>query len=491
MKPIKISGFIVVILTVILVIPFLFSESEIFVFNYSIRLPSKTSIGPGAQPQYKDITQLKTLLGDSTETADVNEVPDTAATAIVVLEKKTAVRKVHNDTLRHIIQALEFPPESDTLLDPFFATLSNLKKTSQLIRILHYGDSQIEADRITSYFRNQMQKEFGGGGVGLIPVTPVNPASVSYVFDISDNWNRYSILNTKKSTDEPDYGIMGSFSRFSSREAVQSRESEAWIYLKNPNITYSKASKFTRCKLLLAGNRSPLFIEIKKNENIIDADIFPSGTSFKVIEWPVDTGARNLLVTLKGKDSPDIYGLSLDSDKGIAVDNIPLRGSSGLEFTRIYRHPNHRVLNKLNVKLIILQFGVNAVINMGSNVTWYEKAFLKQLLLLREAQPGIPVIIIGVSDISKNTAEGYVTDEAVEKIRNAQKRASFEAGCVFWDMYTGMGGKNSMPSWVFAQPSLAQKDFLHLNPLGARIIGEMFYRSLMNEYERYLQKHEN
>jgi hypothetical protein len=125
---------------------------------------------------------------------------------------------------------------------------------------------------------------------------------------------------------------------------------------------------------------------------------------------------------------------------------------------------------------------------MGTNVAWYEKAFLKQLMLLREAQPGIPVIVIGVSDISKNTADGYVTNEAVEKIRNAQKSASFAAGCVFWDMYEGMGGKNSMPSWVFAQPALAQKDFLHLNAPGARIIGEMFYRSLMNEYEKYLQK---
>jgi lysophospholipase L1-like esterase len=281
---------------------------------------------------------------------------------------------------------------------------------------------------------------------------------------------------------------MGSFSRFNSRQQMPTRDSEAWIYLKNSNITYRKASKFTRCKLLLAGNRSPLFIEIKKNENIIDADIFPSGNNFKIIDWPVDTGAQNLLITFRGKDSPDIYGISLDSDRGIAVDNIPLRGSSGLEFTRIFKHPYHRVLNQLNVKLIILQFGVNAVINMGTNVAWYEKAFLKQLMLLREAQPGIPVIVIGVSDISKNTADGYVTNEAVEKIRNAQKSASFAAGCVFWDMYEGMGGKNSMPSWVFAQPALAQKDFLHLNAPGARIIGEMFYRSLMNEYEKYLQK---
>jgi lysophospholipase L1-like esterase len=493
MKPIKISGFLVVILTVILLIPFLFSESKISIFNYTLRIPKKSIYNQQTKPQYKDITELKTLLADTTEIQEKSE-PEIKAKVkkdtIAPLDKKIA-NPVKSDSIRNIIQPLEFPENQDTLLAPFFATLKTLEQSYQLIRILHYGDSQIEADRITSYFRNQMQKQFGGGGVGLIPVTPVNPASISYVYDISPNWSRYSILNTKKKDGEPDYGILGCFSRFSSREVQNEKETEAWIFLKNPNITYSKAGKFNKCKLLLGLNRSPLFIELKKNDIVLDADILPSGSNFRVIDWTVETGSRNLKITLKGKDSPDLYGIALDSDKGIAVDNIPLRGSSGLEFTRIYKSPYHKVLDKLNVKLIILQFGVNAVINMSKNIGSYEKMFQRQLSLLRLSQPDIPIIIIGVSDISKNTPEGYVTNEAVEKIRDAQKRAAFNSGCVFWDMYQGMGGENSMPSWVFAKPSLAQKDFIHLNPLGARIIGEMFYRSLMNEYEKYLLKTNN
>lgn len=42
-----------------------------------------------------------------------------------------------------------------------------------------------------------------------------------------------------------------------------------------------------------------------------------------------------------------------------------------------------------------------------------------------------------------------------------------------------------MPSWVNAEPSLAQKDFVHFNPLGAKLIGEMFYSALMKDYNRY------
>jgi lysophospholipase L1-like esterase len=488
MKPIKISAFLVVILTVVLLIPYLFSTSSFSILNYTFRLPGKTLVKQHTPLQYKDISDIKTLLQD-TSGMSPDSLANNSKKKLSLVTQTQAIKKTYKkDSLKNIIQSLEFPPERDELLDPFFSILSQLTQSSQLIRILHYGDSQIEADRITSYFRNQMQREFGGGGVGFIPITPVNPASISYVFETSPNWSRYTILNTHKKDNEPDYGILGNFSRFTSRNQIQDVESEAWVLLKNPNITYSNASKFNRCKLMFSGNRAPLFIQLKKEETIIDADIFPSEQNIKIVDWEVETGARNLLVTMKGKDSPDLYGISLDNNKGIAVDNIPLRGSSGLEFTRIYKSPYHKILDKLNVKLIILQFGVNAVINMSANIPRYEKAFLKQLLLIRQSQPGIPVIVIGVSDISKNTPEGYVTNNAVEKIRDAQKRAAFEAGCVFWDMYEGMGGKNSMPSWVFAQPSLAQKDFIHLNPLGARIIGEMFFRSLMKEYNKYLQK---
>lgn len=485
MKPIKIAGFLVVVLTVILLIPFLFQGSTISVFNYNLRLPEHIWQGKHSQPQYKDISQIKILLEDSVDTPEKTPKPASPKKAD---KDSTEAKITSKDSVKTIIQPLEFPAENDTLLNPFFAKLKRLESGNELIRILHYGDSQIEGDRITSYFRNQMQKQFGGGGVGLIPVTPINPASVSYVFDISPNWSRYTILNTKKTEEEPDYGIMGYFSRFSNRDFLEDKEKEAWVYLKHPNITYSRASKFNNCKLFFAGNRSPLLIELKKNEITLDADIFPAGNNLKVVNWNVETGARNLFISFKGKDSPDVYGIALDSNRGIAVDNIPLRGSSGLEFTRMFEQPYHRVLNRLNVKLIVLQFGVNAVINMSKNVARYEKAFERQLMALRQVQPGIPIIVIGVSDISQNTAEGFVTNEAVEKVRNAQRRAAFNAGCAFWDMYEGMGGKNSMPSWVYATPALAQKDFLHLNALGARIIGEMFYRSLMNEYEKFLTK---
>ena len=73
-------------------------------------------------------------------------------------------------------------------------------------------------------------------------------------------------------------------------------------------------------------------------------------------------------------------------------------------------------------------------------------------------------------------------------VRDALKNAVFEMGGAYFDMYEVMGGKNSMPSWVDANPPLAAKDYIHFSPRGAEKIAELFYESLMLDYEQYLQR---
>ncbi len=52
-------------------------------------------------------------------------------------------------------------------------------------------------------------------------------------------------------------------------------------------------------------------------------------------------------------------------------------------------------------------------------------------------------------------------------------------------MYEVMGGKNSMPKWVNAEPKLAAKDYIHFTPKGAKKIAEEFYSKLIGLYDEY------
>jgi len=96
--------------------------------------------------------------------------------------------------------------------------------------------------------------------------------------------------------------------------------------------------------------------------------------------------------------------------------------------------------------------------------------------------------VLGISDLSRKVDDAYESYPNIMAIRDAQKNAAFRAGCGFWDTFEAMGGENSMPGWVFADPPLARSDFVHFSNLGSKVIGEMFHNALMEEYEKFLQK---
>jgi len=74
-----------------------------------------------------------------------------------------------------------------------------------------------------------------------------------------------------------------------------------------------------------------------------------------------------------------------------------------------------------------------------------------------------------------------VTYEFLPLVRDALKKATLDNGCSYWDMYEAMGGYNSMPQWVAADPPLAGADYTHFTPRGAKVIANMFYNALMVE----------
>ena len=71
---------------------------------------------------------------------------------------------------RQALLKLQYPDSIPFPLENFFSELMALEKDKSLqVRAFHYGDSQIEGDRITGYLRTQWQTEFGGYGPGLLP----------------------------------------------------------------------------------------------------------------------------------------------------------------------------------------------------------------------------------------------------------------------------------------------------------------------------------
>jgi hypothetical protein len=501
MKPFKTFIFFIIILLLIFGLSLIFPDT-------GIRISEKTRwdffeinqlISPKPKPEYTDISGIL----DSTSIKDVrkkNKLTWEDFLAIDTLNNNTyylhvsqptdtVFRRLQTDSIKHVLHPLDFPENDQSILHPFFRSLSKTKRNNELIRVLHFGDSQIEGDRVSSYIRNELQQRFGGSGVGLIPVRQIYFKNISLNMSLSDNWRNYTIKQKSKlPSGYRKFGILFNYSRFSDPISNQNKIYKARIYIQRPSYSYALARKYKKFRLFYSGNSKPCIAQMKVHDKSLDAEILEPTDQLKVLTWYFQNPPQHFELTFDGQDSPNIYGVALDNTSGVALDNIPMRGSSGLEFTKTNYRFFSTMYHQLNVKLILMQFGVNVVPYIKEDYKLYEKQLYRQLLYLKRISNNTPVILLGVSDMSRKLFGYYVSYPNIEKIRDAQKNAAFKAGCAFWDVYKAMGGENSMPSWVYATPPLAEKDFTHFTYKGSKVIAEMFTNALLKEYELYIKK---
>jgi hypothetical protein len=453
--------------------------------NFGISFPKPTDIFDLNKNDYADISAIIAQNEISVDSI-VRIIADSASNPIDTI-------RANGDSLKTSIRKLEFASSDHSSLYPVFRAMETACESNKVVRIVHYGDSQIEGDRITSFLRNKIQKKFGGSGVGLVPARQVYDFKFSVFQDASENWNRYTLYGYVDTLiKHKRYGILASFNSFTKQpydtSNVNPKQVDAWISVKESPYSYGNTKFFDQCRMFYGFNDKPFSANLFVNGELADSGTYPSANNLKQIRWTFNEPVNDIKIELKGKRSPEIYCLALDGNSGIAVDNVAMRGCAGLVFTKMNPSLFSEMVKKLDVKLIILQFGGNIVPNIRKDYSYYEKWFYSQLNFIRTNAPDVEIIVIGVSDMSMKKGDKYVTYPNLELVRNALKKATFRANAVYWDMYEAMGGENSMPSWVFANPPLAGTDFVHFNPKGAQIIANMFYNALMLEYNQYKRK---
>lgn len=366
------------------------------------------------------------------------------------------------------------PSDFENGLFTFYNKLQNLNKENKPLRILHFGDSQIEGDRISGIIRENLQSLFGGCGVGFIPISESNFGRRS-VLNKASGWERYQMFGQGQHGKHNKYGFMGYYHRVDS-------SAKATIQLRKNNNYFPKAQEFEELSILYGNAPNAVTYELSTDTGTIKMGVLDSTTSVARSVWELSGfNDKKINIALNGR-LRDVYGVSMDCKKGVALDNIPLRGSSGTEFTKINKQHLAQQLTQLNVGLIIYQFGVNVVPSELNDYTFYENMVYNQLKRLKEILPDVAILVIGVSDMSRKDGDDYISYPNIVKIRAAQMNAAKRAGCAFWDLYNVMGGENSMPSWVFSQPSLAEKDFTHFNTRGAKVIGDKLFNALISDY---------
>lgn len=438
----------------------------------------------------KDITEILESNVIEEEEKDTVEFVEVENLDSVYIDTVLIVYKPVQISVDSTLQRIEFPVDADTMLDNLFKTLTSLQSTGERIHILHYGDSQIEVDRMTDYFRYKLQGTFGGYGAGFHSGIQAYDFKLPMVVSFSDNWFRYKVFPRKDSVlTHSRFGITTSYSAFKEiTDSIYTDEISAWIQFDKSPVAYSNVKNFNNLKLYYGYNMTDVKVDVYDGETLLLSNNLPSNQRLQVKTWTFESAPEQLKLEFTGASSPEIYGYSFESNSGVLVDNLSVRGSGGLFFGRFDLSLTSQMYKLMNVRLILLQFGGNAIGGDSSNIAHYAKSLGNQMKYLKNICPYAEIILIGPADMSEKDKNSYVTRPLLPFLVEEIKKAAFANNCAFWNMYEAMGGENSMPSWVFHDPPLAEKDFIHFTPQGAKIVAQMFYKALIVEYNEFVQK---
>ncbi|GAB1404589.1 SGNH/GDSL hydrolase family protein [Lentimicrobium sp.] len=358
-------------------------------------------------------------------------------------------------------------------------------------RILHYGDSQLEGDRISGYLRNRLQGIYGGSGPGFLPIKQVYHQLAAEII-ATDNWLRYALFDpTQAKLPDMNYGVYASVSRFTPLMNAKDSAMMPGLPLESAGITirpsaksFNRLKQFNRIGLHYGNATTPVEIAIFVNGELLKESHLIADGAYHCFEIKTGTTPNEVHIELAGTVSPDFYGITLDGENGIQLDNIAMRGASGTIFSRMNASSFSSMAAKLDPKIVILQYGGNTVpyIKDSLGIINYTRYLSGHIHWLCKRMPESVFLFIGPGDMSCLTDGNYVTYPLLPYLDEQLKRSCLANKVAYWSMFEAMGGQNSMRYWV--EQGLAASDYTHFLPKGSRIISEHFFNALYLDLNR-------
>ena len=448
-------------------------------------IPINTEIG-GVQLRHLDIfsdlkddsldepmNQNNTMPADEVYTNKVNEASFAMLGELGGMFNNfinTEIDKLNYSMPGNYVQTEEEPLSGDvSQMKYFFDALKNSK--TGIVRVAHYGDSAIEGDLITADLREALQKKFGGNGVGYLGITSQDITfRTTTKQSFSDNWESAALYSSNPKN--LDLGISG--------EAFVPG-ANAWAEFEVQKTQYRYLKEFTLVRVFYSDAKSSS-INYSLDGGAAQSAKLNTGSGVQELLIKVPGGAKKIRLTFPMASQAIFYGISLENGNGVYVDNLPLRGNTGVDLQHISSQKLKDFSKILDYKLIILEFGLN--IAGSRDYSWYEKEMSKVIQHYKEAFPKASILMISTHDKAMKKGSSFVTDPSILKLLAAQKKIAAENKVAIWSLFDAMGGQNSMPKWVEANPPLASRDYTHFNNQGAQKVAGLLSDAIIGAYNK-------
>lgn len=398
---------------------------------------------------------------------DLNIDPD-----VLALNQKQAtsdsLETKNSDTIPMLPPDFRAPEKDGIILLEDYAAygggLERLKRTlmearHRNVRIAMVGDSYIEGDIIAQDLRSGLQSRYGGGGVGYVGISSKFPGFRSSVNQASSGWEEVEI---KKMKNDPLRTILGHYH-------IAKNGAEARF---NGAVRPELVDHWERTRILFKASADGT-ISFSGADNMTEICNVSASDRLQEVSLSTDTKSIRITTDIPGLE---VLGVWLENNCGIVLDDISLRGNSGLSHRQLNLTTTEEMRRWVDYDLIILEFGLNVVSTEQKNYSAYTKSMTEVVDNLKSLYPNAQILIMGVGDRATKINGNLQSMPTLPAMVKAQRELARCTGALFYDTRAAMGGDGAAINWNSRK--LLNSDYVHLNHKGGRELAKILLQSV-------------
>ena len=378
--------------------------------------------------------------------------------------------------INYNLNQIRIPGNDSTRLNAFFQRLDSFYYFREgRLNIMHIGGSHVQADVFSNQVRRNLDRINGDFRPSRGYIFPFSVAKTNnpnnYTVNYKGKWN--SARNVQKNREIP-LGVGGI--------AVYTNDPYAEITVQLNTGEFDKRWDFDELKLIgyaEGDNPSVRPVLIYKDSIWIEAE---HSSDSKLFLFSLPELTDSFTVCFLQEDTiPQTFVLNgfipQKDEEGIVYHSIGVNGASVSSYLESEDFENELYL--ISPDLVIFAIGINDASSKDFSGTSFISNYNELIRKIERVSPDCAFLFITNNDSYRRIARrryavnrnGLVAQKAFYRI------AEQHQGGV-WDLFSIMGGLNSMQQWQKA--GLAKVDKVHFTNKGYTLIGDMFYNALIN-----------
>lgn len=427
--------------------------------------------------ELREIDILSDLSRQKKELKDVIPAPKAPSTTLA-LEKDGKLINFKEQWPKGTERIVDYSEGKPGGMDHFYEQLTALKEKKNLgrpVRIAYFGDSFIEGDILLADLREELQKYYGGEGVGWL--------------DAGNDLNQYKHTTTQKFTGLTEHLVK----KPDTYDVRQAGMAERYYPLSGrANITlapfmaheYPRTEKWTSTQLYLrAKNGASVTFHIDGGKSATE-QVAPSSDVQMV---KLNGATSHASIDISGSNAT-LFATAQEGNSGIVLDNFSMRGSSGQTLANLPEAMLRQFAQVRPYDLIVFQFGANAITptSKANELQTYATNMKRVIQLFHKCFPTASILVIGAPDRgSKSSPDG--TMEGVKMLVGYQDQMAADCKVGFYSLYKAMGGPGTMKCLV-DEKNMGSKDYVHINYKGGKYVAPRIFKSIVAGQNNYARK---